>query len=380
MKTKKYETVTGIQKYFMLGILLLLIVVLLMFVSPFVADLLIAAIIVTAVYPVHKLLNKKIHIPRSLSALISLLLVAVIILLPFALLIFFIAGQATDAYVTISDKINVLIAGKDVTSIPKIIQLLPFSERIETFIASAPISTSDILKTAGDLIGSISTFLLSQTTNILKHLSVILIHTIVFLITMFYLLRDGNRLVDYIYSLIPLSKEQKRELFNKLHNLSYGIIYGIFGAAIIQGILVGIGFSIAGISNAAFWGAIAALFSPLPYIGTAIVWVPIVIALGVGGSWITALILAIWCITIVGTADNFIKPFLIGAKTALHPLAVLIVLIGGAFAFGIKGLLFGPFILTLTLSFLHIYKLEYKKVLGESHTWKAGKIVQKRKK
>jgi predicted PurR-regulated permease PerM len=370
----KNNHIDGIQKYFMLGVLLVLIIVLLMFLSSFVTDLMIAAIIVTAVYPLHKLLNKKIHIPRSFSALISLLLVAVIILLPFTLFVFFIAGQAADAYIGMSDKINMFIAGKDVTTLPKIIQLLPFHEKIETFMASTPISTSDILKTAGDLVGNISTFLLGQTTSILKHLSAFLIHTIVFLITMFYLLRDGDRLVDYIYSLIPLSKDQRSELFNKLHNLSYGIIYGIFGAAILQGFLVGIGFSVAGIANAAFWGAIAALFSPLPYMGTAIVWVPAVITLGIGGYWITAFILAIWCMAIVSMADNFIKPFLIGSRAALHPLAILLVLIGGAFAFGIKGLLFGPFVLTLTLSFLHIYRMEYEEVLGDSDIWKPQKI------
>ena len=364
----------------MLGILLVLIVVLLMFLSSFVTDLLIATIIVTAVYPLHKLLHKKLHLPGSLSSLISLLLVAAVILLPFVLFVFFIAGEAADAYISVSGKINTLIADKDVTSIPKIIQLLPFSEWIEKALAVAPVSTSDILKTAGDLVGNISSFLLGQTTHVIKNISVIFIHTIVFLITMFYLLRDGDKLVDYLYSLIPLAKDQRRELFNKLHNLSYGIIYGIFGAAILQGLLVGIGFAITGISNAAFWGAIAALFSPLPYIGTMIVWLPAVVTLGIGGHWVAAIFLLIWCALIVGTSDNFIKPFLIGSKAMLHPLAILLVLLGGVFAFGLKGLLFGPFVLTLTLAFLHIYKLEYKSVLGESHVWKAHKIKRKLKK
>ena len=67
MPVKNNQKVTGIQKYFMLGVLLILIVVLLMFLSPFVADLLIAAIIVTAVYPVHKLLNKKITLDLAIQ-------------------------------------------------------------------------------------------------------------------------------------------------------------------------------------------------------------------------------------------------------------------------------------------------------------------------
>ena len=378
-KNNNHNIVIGIQKYFLLGVLLLLIVVFFMFLSPFVVDILIAAIIVTAVYPIHKLLNRKVHIPRSLSAFISLILVAAVVLLPFILFIFFIAGQAADAYVTVSNKINVLVEGKDVSSIPKILQMLPFHDKIEKILSFAPISTSDILKTAGDFVGNISSFLLSQTTNILKRLSGLLIHAIVFLITMFYLLRDGDRLINYLYSLIPLSSDHRKELFNKLHNLSYGIIYGIFGTAIIQGFLVGVGFTIAGLSNAAFWGAIAALFSPLPYIGTTVVILPAIIALGVGGHGFAALFLLIWGIAVVGLADNFIKPYLIGSTTALHPLAILLVLIGGAFSFGLKGLLFGPFILTLALSFLHIYRLEYEGVLGDSRMWKPEKIKRKLK-
>ncbi len=364
MPTKNNEIVHGIQKYFLLGILLLLIVVLFTFLSPFVPTLLIAGVIVTAVYPIHKVLYSRVHIPRTVSAFISLLLVAVVVLFPFTLLISFIAGQASDAYITFSGKINMLIASGEYDSMSKIVENLPFSEKIEEIIAYSPFSTSDILKSAGDLIGVVSTFLLGQTTNILKHLSVFLIHIVVFLMAMFYFLRDGRKLVDFFHSMLPLSEKYRKELFKKLHGLSYGIIYGIFGAAILQGLLVGLGFAITGIGSFAFWGAIAALLSPVPYIGTAIVWIPAVGALIIGGHWVAAIFLLIWCIIIVGLADNIIKPYVIGSTSALHPLAVMLVLLGGAFVFGIKGLLFGPFILTLTLAFLHIYKLEYKSVLG----------------
>ena len=112
-----------------------------------------------------------------------------------------------------------------------------------------------------------------------------------------------------------------------------------------------------------WWGSIAALFSPIPYIGTTVVWIPIVIFLLITKHWIAALFLTIWSMFVVGTVDNFVKPYLIGSSTALHPLAVLLVILGGAFAFGLKGLIFGPFILTLTLAFLHIYRLEFEKEL-----------------
>ncbi|MBU0577450.1 AI-2E family transporter [Patescibacteria group bacterium] len=362
---KNHSIVENIQKYFLLGILIILVITFFKFIGAFIVNLLIAGIIVTAVYPVHKILNKKIHIPRTFSALLSLLITAAVVLLPFVLFIFFVAEQATDAYLVVSDKINVIVENKDYTSLPKIIEQLPFSDHIEKILAYSPFSTADILQTAGDLVGTISSFLLGQTTNVLKHLSLFLIHIVVFLMAMFYFLRDGRRLIYYLHALLPLSEEYRKALFTKLHHLSYGIIYGIFGAAILQGIFVGIGFTIVGIPNAAFWGAIAALFSPLPYIGTSLVWIPAVAALAIGGHWVATLFLLIWSIVLVGMADNVIKPYLIGSTSALHPMAVLLVLLGGTFAYGLKGLILGPFILTLTLAFLHIYQLEYKSVLGK---------------
>lgn len=355
----------GIQKQFLIAMIVLMLILLFVFIEPLLITLLFAGILVTAVYPIHKWIRRKIAYSESLSAAVSLILIAAVIVAPFTLLIFFISAEATAAYLSLSAKINLLVESGNFNSVPKIVEMLPFSDSIKALMESSPIKATSVLQTAGDLIGNLSRFLLGQSTNVLKHLSVIVIHTIVFLIAMFFLLRDGEPFVKYIYNLVPLSSEYRQELFKKLNNLSYGILYGLFGSSLLQGFLVGVGFAFAGLNNPAFWGAVAALLSPVPYIGTTIVWLPAVIAVAVGGDTVTASILGIWCVIIVGTSDNLIKPYLIGASSALHPLAILTVLLGGAFAFGIKGIIFGPFILTLTLSFLHIYTLEYANALKE---------------
>ena len=150
----------------------------------------------------------------------------------------------------------------------------------------------------------------------------------------------------------------------KLYNLMHAIIFGIFGAALAQGLFVGVGLAITGVENAVFWGAIAALLSPVPYVGVALVWVPFAIGLFVSQRWGMGIFFVTWCVLLVTNIDNIIKPYLIGSKSHLHPFAVLVVMLGGALAFGVRGLLFGPFILTITLAFFHIYKLEYKKALS----------------
>jgi len=357
------HTASGFQRYFLISVLLILLALLTIFISPFGIDLLLAGIIVTAVSPLHKRLVTKIPFSRSLSALISMILIIVVVLLPFTLFGFFVAEQAADAYVTVSTKINVIIQTNDVSTTSKILDLLPFSDKIQGVFHYLPITTADLLTTAREAVGVASSFLLSKTTNILKHLSVFLVHLLVFLIALFYFLRDGDRLVLYLRSLLPLSKEYRQELFTKLAHLSYGIIYGIFGAAILQGFLVGVGFAAVGIGSAAFWGAVAALLSPIPFIGTMVISLPAVIIVALSGKYISAILLLAWSGLVVGTADNVIKPFIIGSSTKLHPLATLLVLLGGTFVFGLKGLIFGPLVLTLSLAFIHIYKLEYKAVL-----------------
>jgi len=359
---KKSNHSVDIQEYFLLGIIIILLIFLLDYMSEFFGTLLIAGIFVTGVYPLHKLLSKKIHIPPTLSALLSLIIVAIVLLIPLTLFFFLVVDQAASAYVAISDKITALTS-KNINLIPSLLQKGFFEAWIQKISVYVPISPNDIISTARDFVGKISTILLSQTTNILKNLSLFVLHLMIFLFAMFYFLRDGEKLKNYINSILPLSEQYRRELFKKLSDLSYGIIYGIFGAAIVQGILVGAAFFTAGINNAAFWGAVAALLSPLPYIGTSVVWIPAVIALAVGHHYLASIFLLAWGMGVVSMADNIVKPYLIGSSTSLHPLAVLLVLLGGAFVVGLKGLIFGPFILTLTLAFLHIYKLEYKGVL-----------------
>ncbi len=358
----KKENSFNLQKIFILSVLTILIVTLSYFASAFISTVFVASIIVTAVYPLHQHFHKKIKLPASFSAVISLILIALIILFPLTILFFMIVQEATNAYITIADRIELLNLDA-FNFMPIIIQNEWVNSVIDWVSQYVPISSADIVTAGSDFIGKISSTLIGHATGILKNLTVFIIHIIVFLLSMFYLLKDGEQFFKWVRSLLPLSEHYRQELSNKLYNLSYGMIYGIFGAALVQGLLVGIGFYIVGVNNVTFWGSIAALFSPLPYMGTAIVWFPVVISLLISQKWLLALFLFLWGIFVVSMSDNIVKPYLIGSTTALHPLAVLVVLLGGAFAFGIKGLLFGPIILTLTLAFLHIYSLEYKKTL-----------------
>lgn len=356
------KIVEDIQKYFLLGALVLLIVTLFFFVSDFLGTLFVAAVMVSIIYPLHRLLNKRIHIPQTISALVTLILIAVLIIAPLTLFFFAIVEQATGAYLSVSEYINQLIAS-DFDIFPILSKYPQVHKWAEELMALNPISPQDLFSTIGDFVGSITTILVEQTTNILKQATVIILHAIIFILALYFFVRDGKKIVDYTKSIVPLSEKYREELFVKIKNLMHAIVFGIFGAALVQGFLVWLAFTIVGIDSPAFWGALAGMFSPVPYVGPAIIWLPVAIMLLISGNLIAGIFLLIWGIVVVGLSDNIVKPLVIGTSTSLHPFAVLVVILGGVFAFGFKGIIFGPLILTLTLAFLHIYKMEYAGVL-----------------
>ncbi len=375
-KTENHNQIKDIQKYFLIGVLLISLFLLFSFIKEFFGTLLVAATTVTAIYPVHKFLSKKIKIKPTFSALLSLFLLVVIILIPLTMFLASVVNQASDAYYSVSVKINNLIdADFDQFALLESVNHWLFN----TF-GVTEISMDDIFATISDFIGSVSSFLIKNAGNVLKQFSFFLLHIIIFLLALFYFIRDGDKIIKYTRSLIPLSDNYKNELFSKMYQLMHSIVFGLFGAAVVQGFLVGLGLSLVGVHNAAFWGAVAAIMSPIPYIGTAVIWVPVVLSLFIEGRIGAGLFLLPWCMVIVGFSDNVIKPYIIGSAATLHPFAVMLVILGGTFAFGFKGLIFGPFILAITLAFLHIYQLEYSDVLIKKKAIKKVRKLNKTKK
>lgn len=362
MPTKNHHLI-DLQKYFLIALLSIFLLLLLYAIFPFLGTLVIAAVIVTGAYPLQKKLIHRSPGHPNLMTLLTLFIITLLVLIPFTFLFTLIAREASQAYSLISDNVNQFFT-EDFRLLPAKIHESFLGEWLSSIGSYVPINTADLIQNIETAVSAISTFLVSQTTNVLKHFSLILLHLIVFFLSLFYFFRDGKVIIHKIRSLLPLQEKYRGELFVKLGTLSRSIIYGIFGAAIAQGFLAGLGFYFAGISNAVFWGTMMAFFSPVPYIGTAIIWVPTVIYLISQGAFLPAIFLFFWCSIIVGLSDNLVKPYLIGEANAIHPLLVLLVILGGVFAFGLEGVIFGPFLLSLTLTFLHIYQLEYREVLN----------------
>ncbi len=353
-----------LPKYFIIGGLVALLITMIWIISPFIPAIIIGAVIATGFWPIHGRIFKFMK-RRTTAATISFLLLLTIILLPVTWFVSYITEQAIDTYVYVESQVAVLVEDLDVRLIPEMIEDSFVGEYIKKAEELTPIKAEDIMGYAADLVQNVSQFLVNQTTNFAKQLSVLAVHIFVFLLSMFFFLRDGDRVINELRELIPLKKKHRQLIISKLKSMSRGILYGIFGAAMAQGFLGGVGFAIAGIENAAFWGTIMAFFSIVPYIGATIIWVPAALILFATGHWVAGLFLVLWGMFVVGTVDNFIKPIVIGESARIHPLLSFLAILGGLFTMGLPGLIIAPYLLSLALTFLYIYKLEYKKVLGK---------------
>ena len=119
-----------------------------------------------------------------------------------------------------------------------------------------------------------------------------------------------------------------------------------------------------GINNPTLWAAATALVSLIPVIGTATIWVPLSIYLILTGYLGKGIILLVLGSGVIGLVDNFVRPLIIEGKSeGMHLLLVFFSLAGGLILFGPSGLVLGPLVSALLVTFLDIYRAEFKEEL-----------------
>lgn len=175
-------------------------------------------------------------------------------------------------------------------------------------------------------------------------------------LSVYYFLKEGHRIKNLLVKFSPLSDRYDMEIVNRVVTSVKSVVGGSLIIAILQGILAGIGFAIFGVPTPAIWGLIAVFAALVPTIGTALITLPAVAFLILTGHMGAAIGLLIWGILIVGGVDNIIRPKLLERGVKVHPLTILLSVLGGLAFFGPVGFLTGPVIVSLLSEFLTIYQ------------------------
>jgi predicted PurR-regulated permease PerM len=206
--------------------------------------------------------------------------------------------------------------------------------------------------------------ILSWSTAVLGDVPGLVIQFALLVLLVFYLFRDGQVILARLEHLAPLAKEQKEKLVQRVRTLAGSVVLANLGTAVAQGIAGGIGLWITGISPF-FWGTMMAFTSLIPAVGTALVWIPAACYLLVVGSWGKALFLVLWGALVIGSIDNFLRPFLMKGEGEISSIYLFFAILGGINLFGIVGILYGPLILGIVNILVHLYELEYGDLLAD---------------
>jgi predicted PurR-regulated permease PerM len=182
------------------------------------------------------------------------------------------------------------------------------------------------------------------------------VSSVFIIFTTFLLFRDGDRIVARIPDRLPFERTRSEAMLARVRDVIYGSVHGVVVIAVIQGALCGGMFWILGIPSAALWGIVAVVASVLPVVGAAGVWVPGAVYLGATGHWTRGIILAVFGTAVISTADNFLRPRLVGGRVGLSELVMFFSLLGGLQVFGVLGIVLGPVLFAITGAILDVLR------------------------
>lgn len=175
----------------------------------------------------------------------------------------------------------------------------------------------------------------------------------------YFMFVGGRKLEQGVKSNIPLERASRQEVWAETKNLVVSNAVGIPVLALAQGLIALLGYWVCGVEGAILWGLLTGLATVIPVIGTMVVWVPICIYLFAIGKPEYGIGLAIYCLVVVGLADNVIRFLFLKRFGDVHPLITVFGVILGLNVFGIVGLIFGPLLMSYFLLLIKIYQVEF---------------------
>jgi predicted PurR-regulated permease PerM len=215
------------------------------------------------------------------------------------------------------------------------------------------LNVTEYLKSALELV-------FANLDKIFSSLAAVAGYALVFLLALFYFLRDGASLIRRILSWSPQLRDNYIFVVRSFKRGIQSIFMGSLVVGILEGVSTGLAFTAFGIPAPALWGTVAAVASLVPGFGTSLIILPGVAYLLITGEYVYAAGLLIWGYTAIVLLDHILGPTLVNRGVNVHPFLVLLSVLGGLVSFGVIGLFMGPLILVLLFTLLDIYKASVK--------------------
>lgn len=343
-----------IKKFEDRSFLFLLLVVTIAFgllLKPFFSAILWAVLLTIIFAPLQQRLTQAFPKHANLTALLTLVIILLIVIIPLGIITGMLAKEGTLLYQRLSSgEINIQQwVDKARESVPILTEL---AERFK-------IDLTDLKHQLSTAAVASSKFLATQAFSIGQGYVQFALSFVIMLYLTFFFLRDGRTLIQLIIRALPLGNEREMLLAQKFAEVSRATVKGNLLVAIVQGSLGGFIFWVLDIQGVVLWAVVMTILSLLPAVGTALVWGPAAIYLLVMGHIWQGVVLILFGTFVIGLVDNVLRPILVGRDTKLPDYLVLLSTLGGIALFGLNGFVVGPVIAALFLAFWQIFMQEF---------------------
>jgi predicted PurR-regulated permease PerM len=348
------------SKYLFILFFLAVLTLAILIVKPFLSTLIVSAIIAYVFYPVYTRFYKWTKM-KGFSAAVLIIMLFLLSLIP----VLIVTGELTRESYEVYQKAR---------------EVLLESSSFQVMCAEKGgviCGGYNLFSTASDKFGldahlaqgfsTVASSFVSKASDVILNIPGVLLHIFIALFAMYYMFVDGKRILQSIKSALPMRQEHSDRMMEHFNEIIHATIYGAIVIGILQGILATIGYYIFGVSSPLILGLLSIIAAFIPFIGVALVWLPVSLSMLINGliaqdsslMW-KAGGLALYCVLFVSTIDNFLRPKIVGARAKVHPLVILLGVFGGLALFGFVGIMIGPLLLTLFIASLKIYEQEKK--------------------
>lgn len=333
----------SVEKYFEAFIIIFLISLSILLIKDYLLSILFASSLVFLVYKPYTILLKKTK-KDFLSAFIMTSLVLLILFLPIYFVSFSLVTEGFQIY----------------ESSENLISEFNFDNCSYDFCSTLRSNIVFFQAKLNNLATEGFDYLSSQIGVVLNSITSFILNIAIFTLSLFFFLKDGEKFMRYVKRIVPMKNEYKDALFLRFRQVSTAVFVDSIFVAIIQGFLTGIGLYFTGFSSPIFWSIIASFLALLPLIGSALVWIPASIYLFLTSNYVLGIGLLLYGFFIISLSDNILRPILMHHRIPIHSFLIFLSILGGMSVFGFIGLFLGPIIISLLVSVLQLYKLDFK--------------------
>jgi len=346
----------GAVFWFFLAVFFLSIYLMGMLFWPFLSIIVLASVVTGVSTPVYRIFNKKTG--EVFASFLTCMLISIALFIPAILCLGILSKETYDLYVS----------AKNVVLNEQIMSLLDGSEvldQINHFLSrfNMEISPEDLNKTFSTVGTQAGLFLYKQIGAVASNMFSFIVSFCMMLLVIFFLLIDGEKLMEFIMDLSPLPLEDNEKLVQKFKDIAGAILIGNGLGGFIQGVAGGIVFALFGLKSPFLWGLIMGFLAFLPILGVGLVFIPASLYLLLHGRFFAAGFFIIFYILLSGGIEYIFKPKLVGKRVRMHTLLVLFSIIGGLKMFGLLGIIYGPLVVTGFLTLTNMYHSTYRKMI-----------------